>query len=119
MAADNRQNVSKRGRNPNSLANLRPNAGGRPKHPKEFKELVKEHTVEALQTVIDIMNDKEAKPTDRLKASELIIDRAYGKAAQPIVGDGEHDAIQINILDPEQRRRLINEFIASGQSPAD
>ncbi|EGO65395.1 hypothetical protein [Acetonema longum] len=102
-----------RGMNPNSLANLQAyNPKGRPKQPKEFKELVKTHTVAALEAVIAIMQDKTAKPTDRLRACELIIDRAYGKAAQPIVGDDDHGAIQVDLFNPEQRKARIDELIA-------
>ena len=78
-------NLSKPGRSNN------PN--GRPKQPKEFKDLVKANTVPALQAVIEIMNDPHTKPNDRLKAAELIIDRAYGKATQPIDGDIQGDII--------------------------
>lgn len=90
-----KQTRNKRGSNPNSLANLKTGGGGRPKQPTEFKELVKANTVTALQNVIEIMNDKNAKPSDRLKASEMIIDRCYGKATQLIAGDGEHDPITV------------------------
>ena len=69
------------------------NPNGRPKQPKEFKDLVKANTVPALQAVIEIMNDPHTKPNDRLKAAELIIDRAYGKATQPIDGDIQGDII--------------------------
>lgn len=75
------------------------NPGGRPKQPKEFKDIVRANTVTALNAVLGIMNDEGAKPADRLKASEIIIDRAYGKAAQPIVGDKDFDAIQQEVRD--------------------
>ena len=79
------------------------NPNGRPKQPKEFKELVKANTVIALQAVLDIMNDDTAKGSDRIKAAEIVMDRAYGKATQLIAGDSEHDAltITVNILDDD------------------
>ena len=67
------------------------NPNGRPKQPKEFKALVKSNTVPALEAVIRIMNDDTAKDSDRIKAAELIIDRAYGKSVQPIDADVKAD----------------------------
>jgi len=74
------------------------NPSGRPKQPKEFKDLVKANTVPALEAVISIMNNKNAKESDRLKAAEIVIDRAYGKATQLIAGDAEHDALVIKVM---------------------
>lgn len=70
--------------NPNSLANLNPHNGknGRKKLPKEFKELAEKNTVPALEVVLNIMNDAGAKHTDRLKAAEMVLDRAIGKPKQ-------------------------------------
>lgn len=39
---------------------------------------------EALRTIIKIMKDPAAKPQERLKAAELILDRGYGKAPERI-----------------------------------
>lgn len=62
------------------------NPSGRPKLPEEFKELAKTNSVTALQKVIDILNNPESDNKDRLKAAEIIMDRAWGKANQPIDG---------------------------------
>lgn len=82
-------NLSKPGRSNN------PN--GRPKQPKEFKDIVKNNTVTAINAVIEIMNDPNAKGSDRIKAAEIVMDRAYGKATQLIAGDSEHDALIIEV----------------------
>ena len=89
----------KRQTNPNSLANLNPHngLGGRPKLPAEFKEVVKCNTVPALMTVINIMQDSNAKAADRLKAAEIIIERAYGKAVQPIIGDINTNSLVVKL----------------------
>lgn len=65
--------------------------GGRKPMSKEFKELATSHSVEALETCIEIMKDKKKQAKDRIKAAEIIIDRAYGKAPQAIVGGDEND----------------------------
>ena len=100
MAADNSDKTgtkqNKRGTNPNSLANLQAVNGknGRHKIPQEFKDIVKANTVDAINKVIYLMNNA-GKEDIQLKAAETILDRAYGKAAQPIVGDNEHDPIKV------------------------
>lgn len=59
------------------------NPGGRPKMPEELKEAFKALAPQALKTLADVMNNGE-KDSDRVKASEIILDRGYGKASQPI-----------------------------------
>lgn len=58
------------------------NAGGRPKKLQEFTELAQKHTPEAFEAVVDILNDPDTKPADRLRAAEMILDRALGKPLQ-------------------------------------
>ena len=60
------------------------NPNGRPKIPDEFKELAKKYSVDALKKVISIMEDREAENRDQLRASEIIMDRAWGKSQQSI-----------------------------------
>jgi hypothetical protein len=71
------------------------NPTGRPKVPDEVKALLKANTLPAVNTLITIMSDKKAKHADRIRCAETVLDRVYGKAAQPIVGDNEFDAINI------------------------
>ena len=58
------------------------NPGGRPKEIAELRELAREHTEEAISTLIEIMQDKTAPHAARIKASECLLDRGYGKPAQ-------------------------------------
>jgi hypothetical protein len=92
MTADNPANRAETGKFKKGVSG---NPNGRPKTPQEFKEIVKANTVLAVNTLLQIMSNPKAKDSDKIKAAEVIIDRAYGKAAQPIVGDSEHDAIQV------------------------
>lgn len=55
-------------------------AGGRKKmsvEEKTFIEQLKESAPEALSTLLEILKDKNAKTSDRLKASIFIIESAY------------------------------------------
>jgi hypothetical protein len=74
-----------------SLANLRPakpgevrNPLGRPKIPKDVKEMARALVPEAIKILGQIMRDKEATPPARVSAASVILDRAYGKPAQTV-----------------------------------
>lgn len=59
------------------------NPGGRPKELGHVRELARAHTEEALATLVEIMRNGE---TDRARAAaaEVLLDRAWGRAAQPL-----------------------------------
>lgn len=71
------------------------NPTGRPKVPDEVKSVLKANTLPAVNTLVTIMQDKKAKHADRIRCAETVLDRVYGKAAQPIVGDNEFDALRV------------------------
>ena len=71
------------------------NPAGRAKAPQAFKDIVAASTVGALNIILEIMRNPTAKESDRVKAAEIIIDRAYGKSAQPIVGDKDFDPVRM------------------------
>lgn len=79
------------------------NPGGRPKLPEEFKELAKKHSLDALKVVIDISENPEAKDSDRIKASELIIDRGFGRPLQAnqIGIEGGPQTLEVVFADPD------------------
>lgn len=56
------------------------NPGGRPKEVAHVKELARTFTTEAIQTLAQIMGDAAAPHSARVKASESLLDRAWGKA---------------------------------------
>ena len=70
------------------------NPSGRPKIPAEVRELARAMTVEALQTAGEIMRDTQQTGPARMSAVNTILDRAWGKPAQPVDGDGEGGPIQ-------------------------
>jgi len=45
--------------------------------------LAREHSIPAMQTLIDIMMTSE-RETVRMRAAELILDRAYGRTVQAV-----------------------------------
>ena len=65
--------------------------GGRKPVPKEVREMLQAATTEAAQLLIDTMRDPEAKQNLRLDCAQEILNRVYGRAAQPL--GGEMDAV--------------------------
>ena len=43
------------------------------------ESLARAHTKEAIGAAVDVLRDKSAFPSDRLKAAQLILDRGHGK----------------------------------------
>ena len=63
------------------------NPGGRPKVVSQVKELAREYTAEAIQTLVSIMTNKKSPPAARVSAANALLDRGYGKPPQHITGD--------------------------------
>jgi Family of unknown function (DUF5681) len=64
------------------------NPGGRPKVVAEVKELAREHTTEAIQTLVSIMANPKSPPAARVSAANALLDRGYGKPPQHLTGEG-------------------------------
>lgn len=89
----------KRGRNPNSLASLKKEAGpGRPKtttQERMIKKAVKDYLREYLEegkAIKDFERVREKKPEAALN---MALDRVYGHAEKP---QGESNAFNVNML---------------------
>jgi hypothetical protein len=57
---------------------------GRPAIVKDIKEAAKQHTKQALNTLISVMNDTEAPQGARIQAATAILDRGWGKPQQNV-----------------------------------
>ena len=73
---------------------------------KDLRALAQAYTQEALETLVAIMRDKSAPQQARAMAADRVLDRAWGKPSQAIVGDPENPvrlaaAIEIVIVDPK------------------
>lgn len=58
------------------------NPGGRPKDVGFVRDLARQHTEEAIATLVSIMRDTSARETARVAAAENLLDRGWGKAPQ-------------------------------------
>ena len=83
------------------------NPGGRPKRdPAEVAKWV-EAAKKNLDVLVDIRDNSE-KDTDRIRAIEIIEDRAYGKPIQQV--DAQVETTITNDLDHEQRKQRLAEI---------
>ena len=60
------------------------NPGGRPKVLGDVQELARQKSPQAINTLSNIMHDEKAPPAARVAAANALLDRGYGKPAQPI-----------------------------------
>lgn len=84
-------NIRSRG-NPDWLPGKGGNPSGRPKIPREVTEAARARTMQAIETLSEVCENKKAPPSARVQAAIALLDRAWGKPTQPI------DA-NVNILD--------------------
>ena len=66
------------------------NPSGRPKIPDDVKQMFREATPRACEVLCQIINDEGARYSDRIKAAEVIMDRAWGKAVQAVDVDAKN-----------------------------
>jgi len=63
---------------------------------EQFKELLKECTFSALESIIEIANDGSNK--DRFNACKYIIDKSYGTDKALLIEETEDEPITIKII---------------------
>jgi len=64
----------------------------------EIRSLARGHTETALNVLAGIMEQKDAPPAARVAAANSLLDRGWGKPAQPIDGDGEGGAMRFIVM---------------------
>ncbi|AMA61473.1 hypothetical protein [Bradyrhizobium sp. CCGE-LA001] len=60
----------------------------------EIRSLARSHTRTAIRVLVGIMRSEDATPAARLSAANAILDRGWGKAAQP-VENGEDQPLEL------------------------
>jgi hypothetical protein len=66
------------------------NPGGRPRLPEDVREMARGLSVEALQTLAEVMRDKRQSGAARISAASVILDRAWGKAPQQVTTEARN-----------------------------
>jgi hypothetical protein len=70
------------------------NPGGRPKDEHRVSELARSYTVEAIETLVDLMRhgkDERVRGT----AAQALLDRGWGKAKVELVSNGEGGYLEL------------------------
>ena len=67
------------------------NPGGRPKLEVSIRELAQRNSMEALETLVQVM--RTGKPGERLVAANAILDRAYGRPTQSVEMSGDRTTL--------------------------
>jgi len=95
-----------------------------PKTLTQIRSLARTHTETAINVLVGIMTSNKATPAARVSAANAILDRGWGKAAQPLE-NGSDDALQLIhrieriIVHPENGNSdKIPAVDTSGKSPA-
>lgn len=57
----------------------------------EIRSLARAHTESAINALVGIMNQSEAPPAARVSAATALLDRGWGKPAQPLTGGDDDD----------------------------
>jgi hypothetical protein len=60
------------------------NPGGRPAGLGEIREIARQHTDTAIETLVKVMNAGDASPSARVAAATALLDRGWGRPAQTI-----------------------------------
>lgn len=66
------------------------------KAPTEIRSLARGHTEAAINCLAGIMNKPEAPEAARISAANSLLDRGWGKAAQPLE-NGEDGPLQLTV----------------------
>jgi len=86
------------------------NPNGRPKVVAEVRDLARQHTTTAINTLVEILGDKEEPAAARVSAASAILDRGYGKPSQTNEISGKViTEIQRIIIDPAKEAKTVNE----------
>ena len=63
----------------------------------QIKALARKHSKAAIKTLAAIMNQDDGPATARVSAAQALLDRGWGKAAQPLAGDEDGAAVLARI----------------------
>lgn len=86
------------------------NPGGRAKvkllDGRTLTELAREHTVDALNVLVDVMRDKDQPGTARVAAADKVLNRGWGQAPQTIAVTDQREPMDLSGLNDEQLEAL-------------
>jgi hypothetical protein len=66
------------------------------KTPTEIRSLARSHTEAAINALVGVMQNSTSDPA-KVAAANSLLDRGWGKPAQPVDGDGEGGPVQLTV----------------------
>jgi hypothetical protein len=82
----------------------RPNSGRKPKDEENrIRDLMKPYSLDAVKCLANIIKNEDARDSDRISASKLVIEYTYGKKPKETVENINIDAGQ---LTPEEIKKI-------------
>jgi hypothetical protein len=86
----------------------------------QIKALARRHTGAAIRVLAKIMNTEDGPATARVSAAQALLDRGWGKAAQPVAGEEGGPVIIARIerviVDPSQKNSDQTKTNSSGET---
>ena len=99
-----RENTSEhappRGEGGRWLPGQSPNPGGRPKVVGDIRDLARQYSGAAVETLVDIAENGKQESA-RVAAASALLDRGWGRPTQPLAGDDDMPPIGISVADRE------------------
>ena len=92
------------------------NPGGRPKLEVSIRDLAQRNSMEALETLVQVM--RTGKPGERLIAANAILDRAYGRPSQSIEMSGDRTTL-VDLLVSLNQSHPVGDAATGSPSIAD
>src|SRR5919112_1917904 len=92
------------------------NPGGRPKLEVSIRGLAQQNSMEALETLVQVM--RTGKPGERLIAANAILDRAYGRPSQSIEMSSDRTTL-VDLLVSINKTHPISDAATGSPSIAD
>lgn len=92
------------------------NPGGRPKALTNFEDLARSRSVQALDKLWEIAQSGRSMPA--VRACEIIIERAWGKAPQPITG-GDGGPVLVRDQVNDKLEAMLRAALASKKKPTE
>jgi len=79
--------------------------------PTDIRSLARQQTLPAIRTLTRIMHDADQPGSARVLAANSLLDRGWGKAAQPMTGENGEGGIEVvirHILEGGEQPRTID-----------
>lgn len=81
----------------------RPNSGRKPKDEENrIRDLMKPYSLDAVKCLANIIKNEDARDSDRISASKLVIEYTYGKPKETV----ENINIDAGQLTPEEIKKI-------------